>query len=583
MKRNNHYSNMKVLEVKRKKTNIATLGMGVLNGLHTRRVNSNSLCVTAGLAIDNKGREIAILKDRIVNIASIEGYDSLRLDRDVYLCLKYDDKDIARNNIKYKLILVQANIDEINTKYGQFLYNIDTIYKDNQVEVVNIIPKYLSTQNMTKGRIVIYKNNSLQRVQMEAILNLDGVYGEKDSDQIRVTEVKETTNKLDITYNIKSDSIPDKVATISIEHMKICIDDVEIDIDSKAVSKIKIIDEDIKQQYIKKFHAMPIEKINASMGDSIYLARLRINDVKGMYDIVKVKSMPFNQYIYNRPLIDEIANINIDAIEDQKRPMTTKTNVTALTEFEEPRVNVKYNEEQNSFNFNFGIPTLNKDVNTSKCDMTSGVTEVKIGKNAKANRCYYSDLINHGLGEGIVCITLAVEDTYKNLSNSMANQEDDQLIFGDLEVFAESDYVTQIPPVSLGSILYRKKGEFRVGVKLKTDTKLSKIPIRWWAQKLQTAVSDTSEKQDDIKQTNEIKVEIEPKKIFINKGQEVRFNAAVDNTKNDKVTWRTLEDDGGLINQKGVYIAPDIRGVYKIEAISVADFTKTGTAIIVVK
>ncbi len=81
----------------------------------------------------------------------------------------------------------------------------------------------------------------------------------------------------------------------------------------------------------------------------------------------------------------------------------------------------------------------------------------------------------------------------------------------------------------------------------------------------------------------EILIQISPAEIIVNTNASHQFSALMTGTENPEVIWKIKEGaTGGSINSNGVYTAPATAGSYTIEAISVADNTKSGTAIVTV-
>jgi len=64
----------------------------------------------------------------------------------------------------------------------------------------------------------------------------------------------------------------------------------------------------------------------------------------------------------------------------------------------------------------------------------------------------------------------------------------------------------------------------------------------------------------------------------MNTGASHTFNAWVNNSSNQGVTWSVVEAGGGAITQTGVYTAPGTPGTYTVKATSLADSSASGTA-----
>lgn len=80
-----------------------------------------------------------------------------------------------------------------------------------------------------------------------------------------------------------------------------------------------------------------------------------------------------------------------------------------------------------------------------------------------------------------------------------------------------------------------------------------------------------------------VTVAIFPELVVLERGESVQFAAMVGGTLNTAVTWEVLEGAaGGTITSTGWYTAPSALGEYNVRVRSVADPTKTATALVVV-
>lgn len=255
----------------------------------------------------------------------------------------------------------------------------------------------------------------------------------------------------------------------------------------------------------------------------------------------------------------------------KRKSLTADATLMKLVDNEQPKVDIKYNRENNKLKFNFKFPKQIFENHTN--GVATGIVELNIKNRNRENRCIYSDKIEHTLDSKNVCIVLAIEDDTLNSP---------KIIYGDKDVFCESDVLTKYPAVSLGAVVYIKERKFKIGLKLKEDTKLSKIKIRWWAIKQNLrCIKDELIYIDRME--DEIAVTIEEVNIKLKRNEKYQFKSSVINSENQEVTWRIIDDEGGYINQSGLYTAPNVQGVFKVEVTSVEDFNKTSTVFVIVK
>jgi hypothetical protein len=79
-----------------------------------------------------------------------------------------------------------------------------------------------------------------------------------------------------------------------------------------------------------------------------------------------------------------------------------------------------------------------------------------------------------------------------------------------------------------------------------------------------------------------ISVSLTPPSAILSPGQQITLTATVDGTDNKKVSWSYSSGGGSSGGQKLNYTAPSALGVYIIKATSVADSTKSASAMITV-
>jgi hypothetical protein len=82
--------------------------------------------------------------------------------------------------------------------------------------------------------------------------------------------------------------------------------------------------------------------------------------------------------------------------------------------------------------------------------------------------------------------------------------------------------------------------------------------------------------------TVNVEVVLGPSSIVLLPGATKQFNATVMGSANTGVTWAAVDSNGGSITTGGMYTAPTAAGVYHVQAVSQADATVHGTALVTV-
>jgi hypothetical protein len=78
-----------------------------------------------------------------------------------------------------------------------------------------------------------------------------------------------------------------------------------------------------------------------------------------------------------------------------------------------------------------------------------------------------------------------------------------------------------------------------------------------------------------VSQPAQVSISVSPSTASLSTGAQEQFTANVSGTSNTAVTWTA---SGGTVNPSGLYVAPSAAGTYAINAVSVADPTKSASA-----
>lgn len=508
----------------------------VVQGLYLDRGEEGQLTVHKGYAYDADGRLMNLSEDMQLSLKDLYKEESAQSEN-LYIYMSYDEETIKEEE-KQEYIEEKVKFHAHTClPQGYRQCKLYQLYDKEGIRVHLALPSCTMGMRYIKGYLFVDKPREkaihcLVTAKLKGALTTD--YLNTFSLDVQ-DDSSETFLETSVTFQVspKGD-----------ESLSVNLEEASIEVDGKQ-EKMK-----------KQFYLIG----RGEQGDVIYDEKeLCIGRIHVTHD---------GEY-----KIDEVESLQGHAEEDRDlSSLKIKSNVLDLMPNEATRVDVKYGSREHELNFTFGIPKSLEDLNHNA--ISTGVVSLHI-KSGIEGRCYYSDLIDHELGQGPAGLILGVEEKMKQLSGLPEPEE--QIIFGDMTVFAESDCVTRIPAVDLGSILYPLEGKFKIGLRLKQNTKLKKINVRWWAYKNMNEIADEAEAKKAVE------ISITPDRIELQKGQKIQLKAMVNNADNKDVTWRLMDEAGGRITQKGFYTAPMNRGVYKIEATSVADFSKTATVIVAVK
>ena len=200
-----------------------------------------------------------------------------------------------------------------------------------------------------------------------------------------------------------------------------------------------------------------------------------------------------------------------------------------------------------------------------------GRVAVPLIPGGEAGWCYYSDEIEHELGEGLLWIDYALE------------QPEGSMVFGSAAAFEDSEFLEEPLLAEVGIVLSPDRKRFRVGVKLLADTDQKEAVVYWRASQLKRSEAERKLAEDEktlldyymtARQPVEVDVPEEAPDTFyiqstpkyLYKGQKFMFSCKVPEGTDMAVTWSVLGENAGTIDSYGMYTAPDRQGVFQVEA-----------------
>ena len=201
-----------------------------------------------------------------------------------------------------------------------------------------------------------------------------------------------------------------------------------------------------------------------------------------------------------------------------------------------------------------------------------GRVSISLLPGGEAGWCYYSDEIDHELGDGLLWIDYALE------------QPEGGLMFGNASVFEDSEYLEDPLLAEVGILLSPDRKTFRVGVKLLADTEQKEAVVYWRAGQLKRSEAERKLASDEktllnyymtarqpvsaapVEEASSDSFYIKSTPKYLYKGQKFMFSCQVPEGTNEEVRWGVLGEDAGTIDGYGMYTAPDRQGVFQVEA-----------------
>ena len=188
----------------------------------------------------------------------------------------------------------------------------------------------------------------------------------------------------------------------------------------------------------------------------------------------------------------------------------------------------------------------------------AGEIKFKVGASQRPGRCFYTDWVDTKLGSGRHELNFYVIDDMGFDDEPLQNE---RLLWGDAQVFQQSEYIPAVPVVKMGAFMETETGRFRLGVQLPNGMMPGMIRVAWSARKEEVM----SDKEQDIKTAQAFYIANPPK--FLRPGMKYTFSCRKSEKLQGLISWKVVGEDAGSINKFGTYTAPMRQGVFEVQAV----------------
>ena len=555
---------------KRCLSNRVLRGAGVACGLGVTVDNDSTLIIGSGMALDYEGHEIVIESPLLRKLNMIDGQEKLGNSKDAWLCLRYDEQDVEPVNAAggtlgsrecnmvhegYELSVSAEQPDYVTLLTASGRENVNVLYQSDELTLVLCAPACICAGSEFLVSILVVKNEQTPPVQF----TLEGrnTFAETAEQCLLLKYNESPTEKRKVyfvDFPLRSQNMSDLKASLLPEGGELNVElgshhyRTQISI-TAPVQLVSSASE--KQAYYRTVDSLEKQTTGAAL--PIYLAKLELVHSAGGVFISTVTSLPFAQ---------RLPEVGGDASKEStgQRRVAVGTTVHSLEYWQKPEVNAVWNEQSNSVNFDFGIPSPEQ----YDYSVSHGTVEIPLPGGNRVNARYFSEEVPYGLGPGAVDVHLSVEFD--------SEEEGTCLLVGNCDVFKKNK---NIPPVEAAAILYPERGTMKVGVWLHDDIRNSMIRVHYFACR---PAMDSSA----MVTQRRVSVTIRPEMARVERGEQICLKATVVGSEDKSVRWEVKDNDGGMIDGNGIYTAPQMQGTYEIEAVSLADENAKSSAFVIV-
>lgn len=530
---------------KRRMINRFVNGSGVVAGLRVVEIDEQKISVERGIAIDSLGREIVIDTPIIKNLSLMEGYEASVQDAHgyVYLGLEYDEQetdmvhniagritpsaehgDQAFNRIRegYRLFVTSREPEQAILSPEDLYQETSVVYHGEDVKISHVLPRYVQAGRPAE-LVVLVENLGRRNLSFSYDLVLTRMVSDGQA-RVHVSfdeMLFERTGSYELRYIIETSDIPgvDAAAAVDPETVRFSLAGIlqETEINGKISCEIVSCDE--KNALVDAYYRTAMDMFSSDgYQQPIYLAKIFFVHAADAVIIEKVENVPFRQYVYNNTLETAVRQMLQNTVGLGAAPGKSYSG-----------------REKNNPNDAFASTRLSQG---------TAIITLKGDGGVRGER-YYSNEIMHGLGLGQVTILLGLEHS------------DESVIFGSSEVFEQSD--TPGVDAELASRQFPSNGSFVIGLRLTANTDQTQVKVHWTAlRNMEDAVIEKSDRRIFIK----------PNLLELNVRQSYYLEAVCENMVEKAVTW-SVRENGGTIDENGMYTAPSAPGVYEVMVQSV--------------
>lgn len=530
---------------KRRMLNRFIFGMGVVSGLYVVQVDEQTISVEAGIALDSWGREIVLDVPVIRKLSQIDGFGecSSKEMGYVYLCLEYDEVetdpvhniagsvpsgqeqgDVSFNKIKedYRLFLTDREPEGEIISPADWYQTSLTVWQEGDIKITQVMPRYIQMGKKAEMKVRV-ENLGRDNLSFSYELVLTSLLAEGSS-SLRVSfdeMLFERTGRYELSFPIQASDSPLEAgaAVLNPDTVSLRLSGEEQEVHMEGEMSAAIIREEEKDVMRREYYRTSMEKtLRSGYQQPICLARIYLVSAMDTYIVEKIENVPYDQYVYNHV---------IGAAQDQLMQ----------------RELILSQEEGNGWH---GTGSGSHSERNEGVRIAGGEAEIFLKNGGERGDKFFSQEIMHGLGLGKVTIVLGLE------------KDSGKTVYGSSEIFENKEEAGA--DAELAACINESNGSFVIGVRLLKPEPERKIRVHWTALR---------EAEDLVPVKNEKRIFIRPNLIELEVRQPQHLEAVCENMVEKTVSWY-VKDQGGTIDETGMYTAPAVPGVYEVVAQSVA-------------
>lgn len=552
----------KYMNDKRRLINRFMHGCGVVCGLNVVQIGEEDVSVEAGLALDFAGREIIVEEPVTRKLSELDGFSAYTEGGEnggyLYLCIEYaeyeknpvysvagsgagGEEQCNRIAEGYHIYLTEQEPEQGNSGSSAYYEAWKTLYWGNGIRISQVFPRYAQSGSEFDMRIVVENMGQKQPVSFQYELVLDCL--KKDKKQwLRVEfdeEKQEKARRYEMPVTLEAGNVKGVCGWAKLKEgsFALKVGGQPVPAQVSAESMVEITAQPVEEVIGRRYFTEAMREIkNGTYHQSIYLAKICLFGIGSTVVIDAVEEMPFGQYICSDVLsgIRELA-----ASQQQKSMLRRMERASADPGKEVPQQCVR---------------------DTAAALFGTAVIELGIG--GLAGQKFFSKPITHGLGPGDVSVVCGIAG---NAARPSA------VYYGAPEVFDDADCeVSARTAVKVDTV----NGTFVAGIMLTEATCAQRVKLHWAA---------FCDRAGEDGEKAERSLFLKPDMVYLTLREDYYFEPVFRGVDEKQVVWSVTEQEGGRIDENGMYTAPAVPGIYRIVAKSAVYPKLCATAYAVVR
>lgn len=528
-------------------------GSGIVCGLGVLSLDDLTVMVDSGVAMDAHGREIAMENAVVRKLSAIDGFEEMKGTR-ALLCLQYAETPVhpiytirgQENGENYEYNRVQEGWKLFLQDSDTFaapqlpqpeLLNTGVLYADEDYEITCQMPTQVPCGETVQVRFTVRRlKETAPALELRAVVQAPAFITQDASHEF-VVEMTQAMAQPEwtATYFLKAQSTPSEqsvlLAQSSAIHVR--VGDEERPVKENFSQRAAVVEISTEELIDKAVSAPGLEMRRTQADTVVPLAEIVIQRAGSTYFIEEVRMNGVRRYIHT------------EADAPARRWLESWFGGRQTPALDAPAVVAEKGAQPQPY---------------TEPVYATGFCEIPLDVNMKRGQIAYSHEIIHGLGPGMVYVSVGVEYLAEDPKIGEMSQN---TIYGNAQLFEQEH--PAIPMVETAVKVMHDRGSFVAAARLLEESTQVVLPLRWVAIAMPKGIQESRLQ----KISNKSIAAVEPTVVLAVRETHY-FNVRFNNMEPCALVYELTEPDSGTITPDGIYTAPGREGVFEIR-ISCAD------------